>query len=284
MGIRIWHQSLTDLTLLPGYSAMLQDHARRICGSETNVDLHGLLPGTYPDGMAPIEMGRYRWGHHLAFVQVVENVMRAQREGYDAVAISCFIDPGLEEARSVVDIPVVSSLETALLVSSAIGRAFGLLTIDEPMARTLRELVDRYGFTNRVAAVEAMDPPITEFELDRAFGGSPEFVERFARQARRMIAEGCDVIIPAEGVVNTVLVRNGFHALDGTPVLDSYGSLLAFAEMLVQLRRRSGLSIGRRGAYAQPPESLVRHLRRITAEVLRQSEAQLGGAATDDPS
>lgn len=276
MAIRIWHQSLTDLTLLPGYATMLQEHARRICDAETVVDLHGLVPGTYPGGMAPIDMTRYRWAHQLAFVQVVENVMRAQREAYDAVAVSCFVDPGLEEARSVADIPVVSSLETALLVSSTVGRAFGLLAIDESMARTLRELVQRYGYAHRVAAVAVMNPPITEFELDRAFAGSPEFVERFAGQARRLIADGCDVIIPAEGVINTVLVRNKVQAVDGTPVLDSYGSLLAFAEMLVQLRRRSGLSIGRRGAYCQPPESLVRHLRRITCGVLQDSEARLG--------
>jgi allantoin racemase len=275
MGIRIWHQSMTDLTLLPGYAAMLQDHVRLICAPDTTVDLHGLTAGTYPDGMAPVDMTRYRWAHHLAFVQIVENVMRAQREGYDAVAVSCFVDPALEEARSVVDIPVVSSLETALLVSSTIGRAFGLLTIDESMARTLRELVQRYGFASRVVAVETMDPPIREFELDQAFAGSPALVERFAGQAKRMVAGGCDVIIPAEGVVNTVLVRNKLHNVDGTPVLDSYGALLAFAEMLVQLRRRSGLAIGRRGAYAQPPELLVRHLRRITSEVLRDSDARL---------
>lgn len=275
MGVRIWHQSMTDLTLLPGYSGMLQDHARLICGSDTVVDLHGLAPGTYPDGMPPIEMVRYRWAHHLAFVQIVENVMRAEREGYDAVAVSCFVDPGLEEARSVVDIPVVSSLETALLVSSTIGRAFGLLAIDEAMARTLRELVHRYGFADRVATVSVMDPPITEFELDQAFAGSPQFAERFANEARRLVAGGCDVIIPAEGVINTVLVRNKLHAVGGTPVLDSYGSLLAFAEMLVTLRRRSGLSIGRRGAYARPPESVLRHLRRITTGVLQDSEARL---------
>jgi len=274
MGIRIWHQSMTDLTLLPGYAGMLHDHARRIASAGTVVDLHGLAPGTYPHGMAPIELVRYRWGEHLAFIQIAENCMRAEREGYDAVAISCFLDPVLDEARSVVDIPVVSSLETALLVSSTIGRAVGLVAIDETMAATLRELVRRYGYADRVVSVSTLDPPITEFELDRAFAGSPELVERFAAHARGMVAGGCDVIIPAEGVVNTVLVRNKLDAVDGTPVLDSYGALLAFAEMLVQLRRRSGLSVGRRGAYAKPPESLLRHLRRMTVGVLQDSDAK----------
>lgn len=275
MGIRIWHQSLTDLTLLPGYTAMLRDHARRICSADTTIELHGLVPGTYPSNMAPIEMVRYRWAHHLAFVQVVENCIRAEREGYDAVAISCFVDPGLEEARSVVDIPVVSSLETALLVASTTARSFGLAAIDETMASTLRELVQRYGYERRVAMVEAMDPPLTEFKLDEAFSGSPAFVERFASHARGMIKAGADLIIPAEGVINTVLVRNQCFAVDGTPVLDSYGALLGFAEMLVQLQRRSGLRTSRRGVYARPPESLVRHLRRITSGALDEAEARM---------
>jgi uncharacterized membrane protein affecting hemolysin expression len=62
--------------------------------------------------------------------------------------------------------------------------------------------------------------------------------------------------------------------VEGTPVLDSYGALLAFAEMLVQLRRRSGLATGRRGVYARPSEQLVRHLRKITADVLHDAQTR----------
>jgi hypothetical protein len=47
MTIRIWHQSLTD-SQAPGYARMLEEHARRICGADTVVDLHGLRPSTYP--------------------------------------------------------------------------------------------------------------------------------------------------------------------------------------------------------------------------------------------
>jgi allantoin racemase len=277
MTIRIWHQSITDLTRLPGYAKVLAQHARRICGPDTVVDLHGLRPGTYPSGMAPIDMSRYRWAHHLGSVQIVENVMRAEREGYDAVAVSCFLDPGLEEARGVVEIPVVSSCETALIVSSAVGRAFGLLTIDEAMAVVLRELVRKYGFADRVTAVEALKPAVTEYDLDAAFAGSPEFIRRFSNHTERLIAEGSDVIIPAEGVVNTVLVCNGVQDVGGVPVLDSYGALLAFAEMLVQLRRQSGLRIGRRGSYARPPDHVVQHLRTVTIAALKDLQRPTDG-------
>jgi Asp/Glu/hydantoin racemase len=236
------------------------------------IDVHGIRPGSYPNGLAPIQVTKYFWAEHLLKAQLVENIMRAEREGYDAVAISCFLDPGMEEARTVVDIPVVSSCETALLVSSVIGRSFGMLCIDEHMAEQVRTLVRAYGFQDRVKIIETLNPPFTEHELDRAFAGSPAFVERFSKQASRLVEAGVDVIIPAEGVINTVLVRNQVHQVAGVPVLDSYGTLVAFAEMLVQLRRRAGLCVGRRGDYLRPSPDLVAHLRRVTIDSLKDAQ------------
>jgi allantoin racemase len=274
--IRIWTQSITDLTVLPGYADTLKNHARRVCSPETVIDVHGIRPGSYPDGMAPIQVTKYHWAEHLLETQLVENMLQAEREGYDAIAISCFLDPAMEKARSVVDIPVVSSCETALLISSTIGRVLGMLCIDEHMAEQVRTLVRHYGYRDRVKIIETLNPPITEHELDRAFAGSPAFVERFSKQATRLVEAGVDVIIPAEGVINTVLVRNKVHQVAGVPVLDSYGALVAFAEMLVQLRRRAGLSVGRRGAYLRPSAKIISHLRQMTIDSLKDAKARSG--------
>lgn len=274
MPTKIWHQSITDLERLPGYAAMLGEHARQVGGVDVRVDLHGVLPQTYPPGMAPVEMTRFRWAHHLVFDQFVENAVRAEAEGYDAVAISCFVDPALELARSAVDIPVVSSCETALLVSATVGHAFGMITIDRSMVRIVRELACRYGFGDRVRFVTTLDPPMNEFELDEAFHGRGPLVERFTAEARRLVAlHDVDVLIPAEGVLNTMLVRNQVREVDGVPVLDSYGALLQMADMMVRLRRTTGLTAARRMAYAKPPPELMRHLRRLTSGVLEKGAA-----------
>jgi allantoin racemase len=274
MPVRIWHQSMTDLERLPGYKAMLGDHARRVGGTEMSVDLHGLRPESYPAGIAPVALTQYRWAHHLLNIQIIENAARAEAEGYAAVAISCFVDPGLDVARSIVDIPVVSSCETALLVASVIGGAPALITIDTSMVSILGELVARYGHADRVRHVVTLDPPVDEFELDQAFSGNGPMIDRFVVQARQLIARGADVIIPAEGVLNTVLVRNDVREIDGVPVLDSYGSLLRFADMLVKLRGASGLATSRRGRYARPPAALMNHLRLLTSDVCRQAASQ----------
>jgi allantoin racemase len=268
--MRIWHQSFTDLDRLPGYAGMLAELGRRVCSTGTVVDLHGVRPDTYPEGVAPVDLGGYRWVFEMIQFQIVENCLRAEREGYDAVAISCFADPGLELVRSLVDIPVVSSLETALLVSSTIGRRPGLMTLDDSMVRMIDRLVGDYGFRERLVGIDHLQPPLTELDLDKGFSGSAELVERFRANARRLIANGADVVIPAEGVLNTLMVRNGLEEVDGVPVLDSYGAVLAMAEMLVNLKNRAGVRVSRSGAYAKPPASTVDHIRATTVRALQR--------------
>ncbi len=271
-GVRIWHQSMTDLDILPGYRGVLEEHARQVGEGDFAVTLHGVMSGTYPAGIAPVDLIRYPLAHHLIFNQFVENAVRAESEGFDAVAISCFVDPGLALARSAVDIPVVSSCETALMVACSVGAAFGLITIDKSMVSVLRELVESYGHASRVCAIETLDPAMNEFELDEAFHRRGPMVERFRAHARSLIERhNVDVLIPAEGVLNTMLVRNNVRDVDGVPVLDSYGALLQHADMLARLRRRTGLAVGRRGIYAKPPLEITNHLRRLTASVLQKA-------------
>jgi len=269
---RIWHQSMTDLERLPGYRSALGEHAAKVGADDFEVVLHGVMPGTYPDEVAPVELTRYALAHHFIFDQFVENAARAQADGFDAVAISCFVDPALDLARSAVDIPVVSSCETALMVSASIGSAVGMVTIDRSMVTVFRALVAKYGCAQRVRAIETLQPAMDEFELDEAYHGRGPLLARFEAHARSMIAHhDVDVIIPAEGVLNTMLVRNRIHEVDGVPVLDSYACLLQHADMLVRLRRRTGMAVGRHGIYATPPAHVMKHLRRLTASMLQEA-------------
>ena len=279
MAIRIWHQSFADLSQLPGYAAMLAEHAAASVGPGTTVDVHGVAKGTFPPDIPPVHMHHYRWANHIITMQVVANAMQAEREGYDAFALSCFIDPGVDLARSVVSIPVISSLDMSLTLAGTVGRAYGLITLDSNTAAAQMELVRGYGAAARVLALEPLDPPVTEPELDAAFGGSGDLVARFRSHAERLVAAGADVIVPAEGLLNTIMVRHGLREVRGCPVLDVYGGLLNFAEVLVGLRRRSGLSAGRRGAYARPDDAVLAHLRDVGIAALRSGHDAPGTAS-----
>jgi allantoin racemase len=252
---------------------MLAERALAVLGASTHADVHGVAPGTFPRDIPPVHMHHYRWANHLITIQVVENAMRAEREGYDAFALSCFIDPGVDLARSVVSIPVISSLWTSLTLAATVGRSYGLITLDRDTADAQANLVRDYGFSDSMMAIESLDPPVTEHDLDGAFSEKSELVERFRGHAERLVAAGADVIIPAEGLLNTIMVRHGVQTVLDCPVVDSYGGLLALAEMLVQQRRQSGLTAGRRGAYAKPSTELIGHLRATCADVLADTQS-----------
>jgi hypothetical protein len=152
------------------------------------------------------------------------------------------VTPGLELARSLVDIPVVSTLESTLLVSCTIGRSPGLLALDEMMAGVIEPLIDDYGFRERLAGVDTLHPHVSEFDLEAGFNGTGDVMERFRVNARRLIAKGADVLIPAEGVLNLLLVKD--DRCRRRP-LRLFGVVVAMARCLNLRKHRAKSSIRR---------------------------------------
>jgi len=88
MAIQIWAQSASDLSLHTRFAATIAEHGRRVCQPDTQIDVHGLLPGTYPPGMGSTEICcEYPATHHMLSLQIMENAIRAEREGYDAMVV-----------------------------------------------------------------------------------------------------------------------------------------------------------------------------------------------------
>jgi allantoin racemase len=58
----------------------------------------------------------------LAAPFVVKKAEWAEKNGYDAVVVSCMMDPGVEAAKEAVDIPVVGPMEAAKSVAQLLGK------------------------------------------------------------------------------------------------------------------------------------------------------------------
>ena len=262
--MRIWHQSITDLSLQRNYSATLVEQAARVSAPDTVIDVHGVRPGTYPPGVSAGQVNRYLWAHNLVNVQIIENVRRAEAQGYDAVAMSCFLDPGLDEARSVVDIPVVSMCESALALGMAFGRRYGLLCLHRPGIAPREELVRKHGFGERLAKVVSVHPAVTGLELEAAYADFDPLMERVLAAAQEAIEAGADLLVPAEGILNTLFVVHGITELHGVPILDAYAALIAHAELAVTLRTRAGVAVSHTGGWAKPDKEMFTSVQRAT--------------------
>lgn len=62
------------------------------------------------------------YDHDMAAPFVVKKAEWAEKNGYDAVVVSCMMDPGVEAAKQAVNIPVVGSGEAANQVAGLLGK------------------------------------------------------------------------------------------------------------------------------------------------------------------
>lgn len=260
--MKIWHQSITDLTELPDYAGSLRATAASFTSPGTEVSVHGVEPGTYPAGMAPIVALRSAWFEHLLAAQVVLGALRAEREGYDAVTVSCFFDPGIRAARELVSIPVLTACETSVTVALSVAEKIALIALEPEQVEFLRRLVDSYGLADRVVAILPLDPPVTELELQTGLD-IDDVVLRVEEAAARAVRFGADVIIPAEGYLNSLLARHGVTTLAGRPCVDAFAALLLHAELSVRL----GLLGGRKNVAPRRQDDLD-HFHAVTARAL----------------
>ncbi|CAN5379179.1 hypothetical protein BH09PSE6_BH09PSE6_00440 [soil metagenome] len=259
--MRIWHQSFTDLDAMPLYRDTLQRHADATMAGIAAVSVHGLRPGTYPAGIAPMACNSHGYLRALGAQQVCEAAMAAERAGYDAFALGCFFDPGLHEARGLVDIPVVSLAESCMLTACSLGRKFAMIALT-PFQRCLAEdLAAACGMASRLSCVIGMDPPVKLFDLEGDATVTDPIKASFRAACREAIERGAEVIIPGDGVLNEFLVRSDLLDVDGASIMDSLGVLFHHAAFFANARTAGALAISRRMLYAKPDPAMLAHAR-----------------------
>ena len=99
---------------------------------------------------------QFRYLEYLETGEVLKNVHRAVREGYDAFLIGNIADPGLREAREIADIPVLGLCELAMHMACMMGANFSFVTINEKFTPRIVENVDRYGLRERFVGAARM--------------------------------------------------------------------------------------------------------------------------------
>lgn len=255
MPLRLWHQSMTDLSLLPSYRDGLQRRARELLGERVDVQVHGLAPGSYA-GYAPSDVLVYPYATHVVLAQAIDAARRAEAEGFDGFVIGSFSEPFLRQIRSAVDLPVASMAEATLLVGCSLGARLAMLANAPSVAALVTDAVAAHHLGLRVAAVTSLGPQWTEDRLEQA--GRADIARAFAEAAAREVGAGADVVVPAEGVLAEIVHGEGVVEVDGAPVLDSLGVTWLHAEMLVRVGRAGTRASRRR--YPRAPKEMVDRL------------------------
>lgn len=97
---------------------------------------------------------------------ILEKVKWAEKEGYDAVVIDCFGDPGVDAAREIVTIPVVGPHHSAIHLATQLADRFTIINILPQLDPLIRHLVHKYGLYEKLASIRTINVPVLELERD----------------------------------------------------------------------------------------------------------------------
>jgi allantoin racemase len=159
-----------------------------------------------------------------------ERCAMAERDGFDAVIIHCFIDPGLRAARDRVGIPVIGPGEVTLLNGASLSRKIGMVTPSNETVDSHWEQVRSLSLEQRFVGIEAIEGPLLPFPQQDARA----MTEALVAAGRKLIEKGAELICPSGLAyipirVSAVEVSRKL----GVPVLDPALLSVKTAEMLI---------------------------------------------------
>jgi allantoin racemase len=173
---------------------------------------------------------------------VAEQVKLATPEGFDAVVIACFGDPGLDAARELTTAPVLGIAEAAFHAASFVATGFSVVTTMTRTCVIAERLVQRYGFERTCRGIHGTDIPV--LALEHCGEDTVAEIEAAARAALARDRSGA-IVLGCGGMAT--LCRTLQQRL-GVPVVDGVSAAVKMAEALVAL----GLQTEKRGDYASP--------------------------------
>lgn len=183
---------------------------------------------------------------------VVRATRAAAREGFDALAVGCFYDVALHDAREISGAMVVTaSCEASCEIAATVANRFGIIVGRQKWVHQMQAIVRGYGHGDRLTGLYPVDLGVTDFQKDHA------------ETSRRLIAAGRRAVEQdhAEALILGCTMEIGFYkegerAL-GVPVIDAAIAALKRAEYGALLKQQCGWIPSRKWSCEAPPEEEI---------------------------
>lgn len=222
-------------------------------GMQEVIRRQGLLndwafPGTevsvidVPEGPASIESS---YEELLAVPASLKGIRQAEQDGFDAVIIGCFGDPGLEAARELCQIPVIGPGEASMLQAASLGHRFAVITVLSNVIAAQEQQAYRAGVINKLACVVSADIPVLSLMKDRQ-ATLKRMIEVGADAIKR---DRADVLVLGCMTMSFLGVAQDLSKTLHVPVVNAGRTALKAAETLVS----QGLSHSKK-AFPTPPK------------------------------
>jgi Asp/Glu/hydantoin racemase len=249
--MRIRWQSFLDPSLNESYFRRLTTYLNSISADDATVEVIGMRPQAR-------DFGRLQEFRCASIA--IANAIQAEKDGIDVFVIGHFQEPGLYEARSSCNIPIVGLGEATVLWGSHLGRRLGLISVDDVFEVIHHEQMGRYGLESRIVGISAINSSVDEFEL--AFSGDAEMysniLEKFKNVAIDLIHKGADVIVPAGGLFGLLTSGEKDFKIGVIPVVPCIAIALGWSELAAKLHRNQGVTASRGPSFSKSSEQAIR--------------------------
>lgn len=253
---RISYQDVT--TFLPTrdkeqFYELLKKDFQLAARSDTDVVIRPLLKGWHDtdNWHSSASSERVKYFRFLNDMETMEGMLQAEREGYDAIAIGCFWDPCLHEARGVLNIPVVGAAESSLLMARLLGTRFAVVTFRQEwipsMTENLLSMGDKLTSNKPVRSLT-----IPDAVFDEKYEKPELVIGNFKNVAKGCVDDGADVIIAGCNSLSALLSANGITEVFNAPIIDPIITTIKLAEVLVTLKQKGLSWVSRKGVYVRP--------------------------------
>jgi allantoin racemase len=223
--------------------------------SAFDADTIALIEAVRRPGFAPVvrslEVGpphlEYHSYEHEAAGPMLDMMVAADRDGFDAAVIGCFYDGGLREARELCQMPIVGMEEASLALAATMGHRFSIIVGRRKWIPKMADNAVMYGHERRLTSVRSVEMGIPEVAAD-----PDAFFDACIREARLAVQEdGAEVVVLSE--IATPAFWDRVSAELSFPVVDPGAACWKFAEMAADLYRGAGYSHSKVGGYEAPP-------------------------------
>jgi len=165
--------------------------------------------------------------------EILDKIIESENNGMDAVIVDCMEDPGVEEGRRLVDIPVVGPGHAAMNMAVILGHRFSILYPMEQLV-FIRQLVHKYQLSSMLASIKYLPCGLEGIITD-----TKSTMESLQQTAIAAIEEdGASVIVPVCTLTSpliqplqTFLHEKGYPV----PVIDGAAAAVKLAENLVDM-------------------------------------------------
>jgi len=182
---------------------------------------------------------------YLSIPATARRAVELEQEGWDALILGCYGDPGLDALRELVSIPIIGPGEATALMAASLGHRFSIITITDSVIAATERQIRNVGVSEKLASVRAVGIPVLELHRDRE-----RSLEATIEQGRKAIEQDrADALIVGCMTMGFLEIAEAAGAELGVPFLNPARVSLKFAEATVG----AGLTHSRR-AYMIPPK------------------------------